>query len=91
MKFPLFLYYELLIRLTIFRPEIGEFRSALSFDDHVLLKTDRGMMEIPTNIMNMQFNDPGLIPEREIGKLAAAFRPYSEIDSITGGTVSNAS
>jgi hypothetical protein len=91
MKFPLFLYYELLIRLTIFKPEIGEFRSALPLDDHVLLKTDKGMMEIPIGIMNMQFNDPGLIPELEIGKLAAAFHPYSEIDSMTGGVVSNAS
>ncbi|RLJ69599.1 hypothetical protein [Pedobacter alluvionis] len=91
MKFPLFLYYELLIRLTIFKPEIGEFQSALPFDDHVLLKTDKGMMEIPIDIMNMQFNDPELIPEQEIGKLAAAFRPYNEIDSMTGRPVSNAS
>jgi len=91
MKFPLFLYYELLIRLTIFKPEIGEFRSVMPFDDHVLLKTDRGMIDIPVEIMNMQFNDPRLIPEREIVKLAAAFRPYSEIDSMTGGPVSNAS
>lgn len=91
MNFPLFLYYELLIRLTLFNPEIGEFRSALPFDDHVLLKTDKGMMEIPIDIMNMQFNDPGLIPELEISKLAAAFRAYSEIDSMTCGPVSNAS
>lgn len=91
MKFPLFLYYELLIRLTLFNPEIGEFRSALPFDDHVLLKTDKGMMEIPIDIMNMQFNDPGLIPELEISKLAAAFRAYSEIDAMTCGPVSNAS
>lgn len=91
MKFPLFLYYELLIRLTIFRPEIGEFSSALPFDDHVLLKTDRGMIDIPLEMINRQFNDPRLISEREIAKLAAAFRPYGEIDSMTGGAVSNAS
>jgi len=91
MKYPLFLYYELLIRLTIFKPEIGEFQSVLPFDDHVLLKTDKGMIDIPIAIINMQFNDPRLIPELEIGKLAAAFRPYSEIDSMTGGPISNAS
>ncbi|WP_293304859.1 hypothetical protein [Pedobacter sp. UBA5917] len=91
MKFPLFLYYELLIRLTIFKPEIGEFSSALPFDDHILLKTDRGMINIPLEIMNMQFNDPRLISEREMNKLAATFRPYGEIDSMTGSAVSNAS
>ncbi|MDQ0640322.1 hypothetical protein QF042_003887 [Pedobacter sp. W3I1] len=61
------------------------------FDDHVLFKTDKGTIDIPIAIMNMQFNDPRLTPDREIGKLAAAFRPYSEIDSMTGGPVSNAS
>jgi len=49
------------------------------------------MMKIPTAIMNMPFNNPELIPEVEIGKLAAAFRHYSEIDSIIVGPVSNAS
>jgi hypothetical protein len=58
MKFPLFLYYELLIRLCIFRPEIGTFSSAFPFGDHVELKTDKGVIDISLKIMKMQFEDP---------------------------------
>lgn len=91
MKFALFLYYELLVRLEIFKPEIGEFSSAIIFDDHILLKTNKGLLEIPLTLIDKQFRDPRLIKEEEIRKLAAKFRPNGEIEAMTDRAVSNAS
>lgn len=49
------------------------------------------MIKIPLEIMDKQFNDPRLISDHEMSKLAATFRPFGEIDSMTGNAVSNAS
>jgi hypothetical protein len=49
------------------------------------------VIDISLEIMKMQFEDPRLISEQEISRLAAAFRPYGEIESMTGAAVSNAS
>lgn len=82
MKFPLYLYYELLIRLTEFRPEIGDFISVFASDSHLVLSTDTGMLEISSGLMYRQFNDPDTVSREEIRKLAGDFQLHNELQGM---------
>lgn len=82
MKFPLYLYYELLVRLTEFRPEIGDFVSVFASDSHLVLSTDTGILEISSGLMYRQFNDPDTVSKEEIQKLAGDFQPHNEFQEM---------
>jgi hypothetical protein len=82
MKFPLYLYYELLVRLAEFRPEIGSFVSVFASDSHLVLSTDTGVLEISSGLMYRQFNDPDTVSKEEIRKLAGDFQLHSEFQGI---------
>ena len=84
MKFPLFLYYELLVRLTEFRPDIGDFVSAFASDSHLVLTTGTGILEISSGLMYRQFNDPDTVSKAEIRKLAGDFQLHNELRHIAG-------
>ncbi|TCD16861.1 hypothetical protein EZ456_23910 [Pedobacter psychrodurus] len=84
MKFPVFLYYELLVRLAEFRSDIGDFRSVIASDSHSVLTTATGLLEIPSALMHRQFNDPNTVSKEEIRKLAGNFRFHHEYQGMTG-------
>jgi len=84
MKFPVFLYYELLVRLAEFRSDIGDFVSVFASDSHLVLTTATGILDIPSELMYRQFNDPDTISKEEIRKVADNFRLHNEFQGMTG-------
>ena len=84
MKFPLYLYYELLVRITEFRPDVGEYLSVFAADSYVLVNTSTGFVEIPTAILYRQFNDPDTISIHEIKQLSREFRSNNLTQSKAG-------
>ncbi|PWS26306.1 hypothetical protein DHW03_16090 [Pedobacter yonginense] len=73
MKFPLYLYYEILIRLEEFVPNIGDYLSALEQENDCLIKTTTGQLRISKAVLMKQFNDPNLISKSELAELGQNF------------------
>lgn len=84
MKFPLYLYYELIVRLSEYRPDIGEYHSIFAAESTVLLKTDQGTLEVPSELLFRQFNDPDKISKEEIRQLAKQFQIENKIRNLAG-------
>ncbi|WP_097128837.1 hypothetical protein [Pedobacter xixiisoli] len=74
MKFPIFIFHELIIRLDQANPQIGRYRSHTSQNEAFILLTEKGSVIIPEHFLEMQFQDPNLINEVEIAILAKNFR-----------------
>ncbi|RYF26638.1 MAG: hypothetical protein EOO42_01030 [Flavobacteriales bacterium] len=74
MKYPLFIFHELIIRLAEINPKIGDFSSFLPHDETYTLITDKGSLIVPTHFLQMQFENPALINQTDLGILAQNFR-----------------
>lgn len=74
MKFPLYIYYEILIRLEEFVPNIGDYLSASEKENECLIKTTTGQLLVPKNFLIKQFEDPNLISKSEMAQLGQDFQ-----------------
>ncbi|KQS37016.1 hypothetical protein [Pedobacter sp. Leaf194] len=74
MKFPLYLYYEILIRLEEFVPNIGDYMSATEKENDCLIKTTTGQLLVPKAILMKQFDDPNFISKSEMVQLGQNFQ-----------------
>lgn len=73
MKFPLYIYYELLIRLSEFVPDIGIYLSVKEGEEKCLVRTTNGQIEIAVELIYKQFQDPNLISREDIAELGRFF------------------
>ncbi|RZK22794.1 MAG: hypothetical protein EOO43_09215 [Flavobacterium sp.] len=80
MNFPLYIYYELLIRLSAIDSELGEYLSTSQNDEVCILKTTNGRLVVPTEILKRQFEAPDLISTAELTELAKAFEANYQQD-----------
>lgn len=74
MNFPLYVYYELLIRLSATEHEFGDFVSISGNDDLGILRTTHGTIAVSKELIERQFKDPGLITQAELVSLASTFK-----------------
>ena len=58
---PLYIYYELLIRLSEIESEIGHYVSSTANEEACILRTTNGTLKVPVNFLKRQFEDPNLI------------------------------
>ena len=74
MKFPVFIFHELVIRLDQANPLIGRYRSHTDHNESFILSTDKGSVIVPEHFIQMQFQDPNLINDTDIAMLAYNFK-----------------
>jgi len=77
-NFPLYIYYELLIRLSEIESEIGHYVSSTVNEEVCILRTTNGTVEVPVNFLKRQFEDPNLINKDELVTLSKGFKPGYE-------------
>ncbi|GAA4214460.1 hypothetical protein GCM10022289_48090 [Pedobacter jeongneungensis] len=75
MNFPLYIYYELLIRLSEIESEIGHYVSSTADQEICIIRTTNGTVKVPLNLVKRQFEDPNLISNEELKVLGKTFRP----------------
>jgi len=73
-NFPLYIYYELLIRLSEINPELGDYLSSSTHAQICILRTTLGTMHIPEELLDRQFNNPSLITISELEQVIATFK-----------------
>lgn len=78
MNFPLYIYYELLIRLSEIESEIGHYVSSTANEEVCILRTTNGTVNVPVNFLKRQFEDPNLINKDELIALSKGFKPSYE-------------
>jgi len=74
MSTPLYIIYELLVRLRELNPQAGEFVSCKRHHLGATVKTTTGTLEIPDKLLMLQFNDPSLISAKEMAALAVELK-----------------
>ncbi len=70
---PVYAIVELLIRLTDFEPQIGDYRGHRAVDDQVIVKTTNGSIILSNDLVLRQFHTPENITTDELIRLAASF------------------
>jgi hypothetical protein len=71
---PVFVFYELLIRLSELNPNVGDYFSHTLLEKEVILQTTTGLVKVPRNLLKKQFTDPRLIAESELSALISHFK-----------------
>lgn len=74
MKFPIFIFHELVILLDQAKLGIRCYQSHTLQDEAFVLTTEKGSLIIPAHFLEMQFRDPNVINETDIAILAHNFR-----------------
>ena len=72
---PTYAIVELLIRLTQYNGEIGDYKNHSMFDTGVIVRTSAGNITFPVGIINKQHQDPTSITDSELASAALLFRP----------------
>lgn len=72
---PLYIYYELLIRLSEIEAEIGHYVSSTADHEICIIRITNGTIKVPINLLKKQFDDPNLIDNEELKVLSQTFRP----------------
>ncbi|MGN8059531.1 hypothetical protein ACTJKN_24840 [Pedobacter sp. 22163] len=78
MNFPLYIYYELLIRLSEIESEIGHYVSSTANEEVCILRTTNGKVNVPVNFLKRQSEDPNMINKDELVTLSKGFKPGDE-------------
>lgn len=73
MNYPIFIFYELLIRLSEIDPEIGEYLSHNDFDHQFSIRTTNGVLSLPKDVLEKQFNDPEMLTQADLQSVVSNF------------------
>ncbi len=73
MKLPIFIIYELIIRLQEFHENIGDYEMHYYSDYGLTIKTSSGSININKEIVDKQLLDPSLVSKDELILLANSF------------------
>lgn len=71
---PLYVLYELLIRLTELDPMIGDFYAHKYTDTGVIIRTNNGSLNVPLHILEKQFSSPSQITNADLKQLVNEFK-----------------
>lgn len=73
MKFPLYIIEEIIIRLQEFNPEIGRLKGSESLGSQMIIKTTKGLITVPSQLLSSQLHHPYLLEKEDIEALAKQF------------------
>jgi hypothetical protein len=73
-NFPIYIYYELLIRLSEIIPETGDYVSNILTNEYCILRTTNGTINIPLSILQLQFDHPEQIGPEHLKIIANGFK-----------------
>ena len=73
MSIPVFVFYELLIRLSDLNPAVGDYFSHSLKEKEVILQTTTGVIAIPQQLIKKQFTDPRMVADKELKVLVERF------------------
>lgn len=74
MQIPVYVIYELLIRLQELNPGVGDYMLNKKTANGILVRTSSGTINLPEEILFRQFNDPASISQLELLTLLESFR-----------------
>jgi hypothetical protein len=71
---PLYVLYELLIRLTELDPMIGDFHTHKQMENGAIIRTNNGSLNVPKHILKKQFSSPSEVTEADLKQLVNEFK-----------------
>ncbi|MES2458639.1 MAG: hypothetical protein V4594_24000 [Bacteroidota bacterium] len=74
MNYPVFIFRELALSLSLIRPEIGDYDSIVVNDDVFMIRTTNGQLSVDGDTISKQYQDPKLISRQDLEHLAQSFR-----------------
>ena len=75
---PVYVIYELIIRLQELNPEIGEYLNYRDTETGILVRTTSGTIELTDAVLLSQFNNPTSISQHEILSILDTFRIWQQ-------------
>lgn len=73
MEIPVYVIYELLIRLNELNTDVGDYISNKKINQGILVRTSTGIIALSDEILSRQFHDPSTISQQEILDLLKGF------------------
>jgi len=80
-NFPIFVFHELIVRLSEINPIIGRYISNEPKADSYIITTYNGTLIIPSHFLQMQYENPKLMDMVDLAMLANNFRAYPGVES----------
>jgi len=74
MNYPVFIFHELVLRVSYINLGIGRYISSTIENGECLISTTRGRIKIGLGLLEKQYHDPKLISEDELQQLASNFQ-----------------
>ena len=72
---PAYAIVELLMRLSHYDKNIGDYKNHVVHDGYTLVKTTGGSIRFPSELVMQQFEDPELVSKEALMDAAASFKP----------------
>ncbi|MFP5081754.1 hypothetical protein [Pedobacter sp. JCM 36344] len=74
MKYPVFIFHELVLRFSDFNRSIGRYISSTVENGECLIRTTGGKISIGPGLLEKQYNDPKQISSDELRQQASMFK-----------------
>lgn len=74
MKYPVFIFHELVLRFSDFNRGIGRYISSTVENGECLIRTTSGKISIGLGLLDKQYNDPKQISSDELRYQASLFQ-----------------
>jgi len=74
MKYPVFIFHELMLRLSEISPEIGTYDSSLFRDDLFIIYSTNGQITVDGETIEKQYQNPKLLSRADLDLLAQRFQ-----------------
>jgi hypothetical protein len=68
-----YVIYELLVRLQALDPTVGDYLSYQKIKAGISVKTTTGPLEIPDDLLDLQFNNPAAISNVDLVQILSSF------------------
>lgn len=73
MNYPVFIFHELTYRLSQINPNIGTFDTSFVHNNSFVIHTTKGELEVDNEIMEKQYQNPGLLSREDLDLLIQKF------------------
>lgn len=73
MKFPVFIFHELVLRLFEVNKSVGKYLASTFDGSECLIETTAGKLKVSLDLLEKQYINPKLISNEEVDSLSAGF------------------
>lgn len=74
MKYPVFIFHELVLRFSYINRQVGRYISSTIEDGRYLIQTTSGKIAIEQDLLEKQYRNPKEISAEQLKELATAFQ-----------------